>query len=48
MNPVELSLRVSVDESNIRAIVNEIRQALRVDAQPRRLCDVAANYDPGP
>lgn len=48
MNPIELSLRVTVDESNIRAIVNVIRQALRVDTQLRRLCDVAANYDPGP
>lgn len=43
MNPAELSLRVKVDESNIRAIVNVIRQALRVDTLPRRLCDVAAN-----
>lgn len=30
MNPIELNLRVTVDESNIREIVNAIRQALSV------------------
>jgi excisionase family DNA binding protein len=33
MNPIELSLRVTVDESNVRAFVNVIRQAIQVDAE---------------
>lgn len=31
MNPIELNLRVTVDEANVRAIINVIRQALQFD-----------------
>jgi hypothetical protein len=30
MNPIELILRVTVDETSVRAIVNVIRQAMQV------------------
>jgi len=39
MNPIELNLRVTVDESNIRAVVYVIRQALHVGAEAAALRD---------